>query len=79
MLAIILLTDHQPSAAVAEAETDVEWREETLPFALDDAGRKADADRAIATFESKHMDESAGVIAEFYACRANVEPMSNGR
>jgi transcriptional activator of cad operon len=75
MLAIILLTDHQPAAAVAEAEaeTDVEWREETLPFVLDAAGRKADADRAIATFETRHMDESAGVIAEFYACRADVE------
>jgi Tfp pilus assembly protein PilF len=75
MLSIILLTDHQPAAAVAEAEaeTDVEWREETLPFALDAAGRKADADRAIATFESKHMDEGAGVIAEFYACRADVD------
>jgi tetratricopeptide (TPR) repeat protein len=74
-LAIILLSEHQPLLAVAEAEaeTDVEWREETLPFALDAAGRRADADYAIAAYESKHAPEGDGLIAEFYACRRDVD------
>jgi tetratricopeptide (TPR) repeat protein len=75
MLANILLTDHKPVEAVAEAEgePDAEWREETLPFALDAAGRKSDADRAIATYELKYADDGPGVIAEFYACRHDVD------
>jgi TolB-like protein len=74
-LANMLLADHKPVEAVAEAEAepDADWREETLPFALDAAGRRSDADRAIAVFELKHADGGAGEIAAFYACRHDVD------
>ena len=74
LLADILLVTGQGSQAVAEAEQelDTEWRDAVLPFALDAAGRKADADQAIARYELKHPDD-AGRIAAFYACRNNAE------
>jgi TolB-like protein/DNA-binding winged helix-turn-helix (wHTH) protein len=75
MLANILLADHKPTEAVAEAdaEPDADWRAETLPFALDAAGRRSDADRAIAAFELTNADDGAGEIAAFYACRHDAD------
>jgi len=75
VLANMLLADHKPVEAIAEAEAepDADWREETLAFALDAAGRRSDADRAIAVFELKHADDDAGEIAAFYACRHDVD------
>jgi hypothetical protein len=74
LLANILLSISRTAEAVAEAERepDGEWREAALLFALDGAGRKVDADRAIALYELKHAD-NAGRIAAFYACRHDAE------
>jgi serine/threonine-protein kinase len=74
-LANILLSTHKAAEAVAEAERepDAEWRETALLFALDAAGRKSDADRAIASYELKHADDDPGGIAAFYACRHDTE------
>jgi hypothetical protein len=44
-----------------------------LPLALDAAGRKRDADRAIAAVELQYGDAAAGTIAVFYACRHDTE------
>ena len=70
LLANILLSTHKATEAVAEAERepDAEWRETALLFALDAAGRKSDADRAIAAYELKHAADDPGGIAAFYAC-----------
>jgi transcriptional activator of cad operon len=74
LLANILISTHKAAEAVAEAERepDAEWRTTVLPFALDAAGRKNDADRAIAVYELKYADDSEG-IAAFYACRHDAE------
>ena len=37
------------------------------------AGRKDDADRAIAAYELKHAADDPGGIAAFYACRRDTE------
>src|SRR5258708_32249393 len=69
----ILLSTHKPTEAVIEAEreSDAEWRETTLLFALDAAGRKSDADRAIAVYELKNAADDPGGVASFYACRGD--------
>jgi hypothetical protein len=74
LLANILISTQKAAEAVAEAERepDAEWRTMTLPFALDAAGRKSDADEAIAVYELKYSDNSEG-IAAFYACRHDTE------
>ena len=74
LLANILISTHKPAEAVAEAERepDAEWRTTVLPFALDAAGRKSDADQAIALYELRYADDSEG-IAAFYACRHDTE------
>ncbi len=74
LLANILLSTNKPTEAVAEAERepDAGWRETALLFALDAAGRKVDADRAIAMYELNHADKP-GRIAAFYACRHDAE------
>jgi TolB-like protein/DNA-binding winged helix-turn-helix (wHTH) protein len=71
LLANILLSTHKAAEAVAEAERepDAKWRETVVPFALDAAGRKSDADRAIAVHELNYADDDPGGIAAFYACR----------
>jgi TolB-like protein/DNA-binding winged helix-turn-helix (wHTH) protein/tetratricopeptide (TPR) repeat protein len=75
LLANILLSTNKTAEAVAEAERepDAEWRETALLFALDAAGRKSDADRAIAAYELKYADDDPGGIAAFYACRHDTE------
>jgi Tfp pilus assembly protein PilF len=74
LLANILISTQKAAEAVAEAERepDAEWRMIALPFALDAAGRKNDADGAIAAYELRHADDSEG-IAAFYACRHDTE------
>jgi transcriptional activator of cad operon len=75
LLANILLSTHKAAEAVAEAERepDAGWRETALLFALDAAGRKSEADRAIAAYELKYADDDPGGIAAFYACRHDTE------
>jgi len=75
LLANILLSTHKATEAVVEAERepDAEWRETALLFALDAAGRRSDADRAIAAYEVKHAADDPGGIAAFYACRRDTE------
>jgi tetratricopeptide (TPR) repeat protein len=75
LLANILLSTHKATEAVVEAERepDAEWRETALLFALDAAGRKSEADRAIAAYEVKHAADDPGGIAAFYACRRDTE------
>jgi Tfp pilus assembly protein PilF len=75
LLANILISTHKPAEAVVEAERepDAEWRTIALSFALDAAGRKSDADRAIAAYELKYADDDPGGIAAFYACRRDTE------
>ncbi len=75
LLANILLSTHKAAEAVAEAERepDAEWRETALLFALDAAGRKSEADRAIAAYELKYADDDPSGIAAFYACRHDTE------
>jgi hypothetical protein len=70
-----LISTHKAADAVAEAERepDAEWRETALLFALDAAGCKSDADRAIAAYQLKYADEDPGGIAAFYACRHDTE------
>ena len=75
LLANIFLSTHNAAEAVAEAERepDGEWRATALLFALDAAGRKTEADRAIAAYELKYADDDPGGIAAFYACRHDTE------
>ena len=74
LLAYILLSTNKTTEAVAEAEREPEaaWRETATLFALDAAGRKGDANRAIAVYELNYTDDP-GRIAAFYACRHDVE------
>jgi TolB-like protein/DNA-binding winged helix-turn-helix (wHTH) protein/Tfp pilus assembly protein PilF len=75
LYANVLLSAHKPVAAVAEAERepDPQYRQLTLPIALDAAGRKADADREVAAYESMHSEDDPGEIAVFYACRNDAD------
>ncbi|MFI4869711.1 MAG: winged helix-turn-helix domain-containing protein [Steroidobacterales bacterium] len=74
-LANILLANHKPIEAVAEAqrEPDPEWRMTLLPMALDAAGRTGDADRELAAFKLRYGDNGADWIALFYACRHDAD------
>jgi TolB-like protein/DNA-binding winged helix-turn-helix (wHTH) protein/Tfp pilus assembly protein PilF len=75
LLANILLSTHKAAEAVAEAELEPDpgWRESALLFALDAAGRKSDADRAISAYELNHGEDDPGGIAAFYACRHDTQ------
>jgi serine/threonine-protein kinase len=75
LLANIMLSTHNADEAIAEAERepDAEWRQSALPFALDAAGRKSDAERAIDAYELKYANDDPGGIAAFYACRHDTE------
>jgi TolB-like protein/DNA-binding winged helix-turn-helix (wHTH) protein/Tfp pilus assembly protein PilF len=74
LLANILISTQKAAEAVAQAEQepDADWRMIALPFALDAAGRKSDAEQAIAAYELRHADDSEGISA-FYACRHDTE------
>jgi transcriptional activator of cad operon len=75
LFANILVSTHKAAEAVTEAERepDAEWRETALLFVLDAAGRKSEADRAIAAYELKYADDDPGGIAAFYACRHDTQ------
>jgi transcriptional activator of cad operon len=75
VLANILLSSHKAAEAVGEAEQepDAGWRAIALLFALDAAGRRSEADRAIAAYEQKYADDDPGGIAAFYACRHDTQ------
>jgi tetratricopeptide (TPR) repeat protein len=75
LLANIFLSTHNAADAIAEAERepDAEWRATALLFALDAAGRKTEADRAVASYELKYAYDDPGGIAAFYACRHDTE------
>ncbi|HVO46539.1 MAG TPA: winged helix-turn-helix domain-containing protein [Steroidobacteraceae bacterium] len=74
ILAHILIGNHKAAEAVeqAEKEPDAEFRMEVLPFALDAAGRRSEADRAIAQFAAGWLERNPAapwMITLFYACR----------
>jgi len=78
VLAHILVGNHKPAEAVeqAERETDPQFRMTILPFALDAAGRRSEADRAIADYDAAYLgrDPAATWInTMFYACRRDGE------
>jgi TolB-like protein/DNA-binding winged helix-turn-helix (wHTH) protein/Tfp pilus assembly protein PilF len=75
LYANVLLSAHRPVEAVAEAELepDPQYRQLTLPIALDAAGRKDEADHAAAEYEVQHAKDDPGEIAVFYACRNDVD------
>jgi transcriptional activator of cad operon len=74
LLANILISAQKTTEAIAEAEREpeAEWRAMVLPFALLEAGRRSDADRAIAQYESEYAADPEG-IAAYYACRHDTE------
>jgi TolB-like protein/DNA-binding winged helix-turn-helix (wHTH) protein len=71
LLANALLSVDKPVAAIEEAqrEPDAQWRQLTLAIALDAAGRRSDANRAIALYETQWAANDPRGIALFYACR----------
>ena len=75
LLGDVLLAKGEPKAALTEMEreTDDEWRQSSVPFALDALGRKSEADAEIAKLEEKSAVQAAFVLAEFYACRKDVD------
>jgi TolB-like protein/Tfp pilus assembly protein PilF len=70
-LGIALLAQGQPVAAleVMQKETDEGFREYGLALAYQAAGRRADADQALAVLESRYPGSHAEQIASLYACR----------
>jgi tetratricopeptide (TPR) repeat protein len=72
LLANILISTGKTTEAVSEAEREpeAEWRAVVLPFALQAAGRRSDADQAIAQYELKYGADAEG-LAAFYACRGD--------
>jgi tetratricopeptide (TPR) repeat protein len=74
LLANILISTGKKTEAVSEAEREpeAEWRAVVLPFALQAAGRRSDADQAIAQYELKYGTDAEGLSA-FYACRGDTD------
>lgn len=70
-LAVALLTDQKPDEAVTESERepDPQYRLMVRPIALDAAGRKKDAEQALAELKVRYGEENADWVALFYACR----------
>jgi TolB-like protein len=75
LLAYELVAVHKPTEALQEAsnEPDEEFRQVALPMVFDALGRKTDADREFSILVSKYADHEALVIAEYYACRGQVD------
>ncbi|HEY6456682.1 MAG TPA: TIR domain-containing protein [Steroidobacteraceae bacterium] len=75
LLAYELLADRKPSEALQEAnnEPDEEFRQVALPMVFAALGRKSDADREFSILVSKYPDHEALVIAEYYACRGQID------
>jgi TolB-like protein len=66
-----LLAMNNPAAALKEnaLESDDQFRQMNLPLVYDALGRKAEADKEIAVFESKYAARDPLSMAEFYGCR----------
>jgi len=75
LIANALLARREPAAALAEneLESDDQFRRMNRPLILDALGRRAEADRELAVFEQKYAVRDPGTIAEFYACRNDIE------
>jgi tetratricopeptide (TPR) repeat protein len=69
-LAIALLTNHKPVEAVAESEREIDpqYRLMLLPIALDAAGRKRDAERAVQELRLRYGEQNGDWVALYYAC-----------
>jgi hypothetical protein len=69
-LAIALLTNHKPVEAAAEAEREIDpqFRLMLLPVALDAAGRKRDAERAVEELKLRYGEQNGDWVALYYAC-----------
>ncbi len=74
-LANLLLALHRPAEAITEAEQEPDrgWRGMTLALALDQAGRRAEADRALAAYERDFGARDPGEVAVLYACRGDAD------
>ncbi len=74
-LGIALLAEGQPAAALAvmQKETDEANRQYGLAIANEAAGRRPDADQALAFLESRYADKKAEAIASVYACRKELD------
>jgi len=70
-----LLGINDPQSALKEnaLESDDQFRQMNLPLIYDRLGRTADAEREIAIFEAKYSGRDPLTMAEFYACRGDVE------
>jgi TolB-like protein/DNA-binding winged helix-turn-helix (wHTH) protein/Tfp pilus assembly protein PilF len=74
-LGFTLLARGEPAAALAEMEqdTDERFRDTSRPYALDALSRTSDADRELAIVEKKYAARAAVNIADFYACRKDLD------
>jgi TolB-like protein/thioredoxin-like negative regulator of GroEL len=70
-LGTVLLAEGQPAAAleVMQKETDEPSRLYGLAIAYEAAGRRSDADQALAVLESRYAGTNAEEIGSVYACR----------
>jgi TolB-like protein len=75
LLGNALLALNKPAEALKETEleSDGQFRQMNLPLVYDALGRKADAEREIAVFEQKYSSRDPMTMAEFYACRGDVD------
>jgi TolB-like protein len=71
---LVLLSQHEPQAALEQFERDEPWyREAGVPLALDALGRHRDADRALAIAERNWGSGMAYQISYVYAARGDVD------
>jgi TolB-like protein len=71
---LVLLSQHEPQAALEQFERDEPWyREAGVPLALDALGRHCDADRALAIAERNWGTGMAYQISYVYAARGDVD------
>jgi adenylate cyclase len=71
---LVLLSQHEPQAALEQFERDEPWyREAGVPLALDALGRHCDADRALAIVERNWGSGMAYQISYIYAARGDVD------
>jgi TolB-like protein len=71
---LVLLSQHNPQAALEQFEQDKPWyREAGIPLALDALGRHSDADAALATVEQRWGTGMAYQISYVYAGRGDID------
>jgi TolB-like protein len=71
---LVLLSQHEPQAALEQFERDEPWyREAGVPLALDALGRHCDAGRALAIAERNWGTGMAYQISYVYAARGDVD------